>query len=61
MSTRATIHFTRAKGGPPAAIIYRHSDGYPDGLGKDLKAFVKEVRANVDDRRFDDPHYLAAK
>lgn len=58
MSTRATIHFTR--GGETDAIIYRHGDGYPDGLGEDLKTFLNEV-AKLPDNRFNDPAYLAAK
>lgn len=45
----------------PAAIIYRHGDGYPEGLGLDLQRFVKEVKETVDDKRFDDACYLAAK
>lgn len=61
MSTRATIHFCNPESQKPTAIIYRHGDGYPDGLGKDLKAFIAEVRANVPDNRFNDPAYLAAK
>lgn len=61
MSTRATIHFTYAKGQKPEAIIYRHSDGYPEGLGEDLHSFIEEVKKNVQDTRFTDPSYLAAK
>lgn len=61
MSTRATIHFHYPGEAKPVAIVYRHSDGYPDGLGKDLKKFVKEVRENVPDNRFNDAAYLAAK
>jgi hypothetical protein len=61
MSTRATIHFTYPGRKTPVAIVYRHSDGYPDGLGKHLETFVAEIRGNVPDNRFDDPSYLAAK
>ena len=60
MSTRACVHFCDADKST-AAIIYRHSDGYPDGLGEDLISFFKEVKDNVKDTRFDDPYYLAAK
>lgn len=60
MSTRATIHF-EYESGETAAIVYRHNDGYPDGLGKDLAAFVDVVKAQTKDRRFNDPSYLAAK
>lgn len=41
--------------------IYRHSDGYPDGLGADLMLFLKAVEEQTDDTRFDDDEYLAAK
>lgn len=61
MSTRATVHFVRAEGYKPDAIIYRHSDGYPSGLGRDLGKFLQEVKGNVRDNRFDDSSYLAAK
>ena len=60
MSTRACVHFCHDDKST-AAIIYRHSDGYPDGLGEDLKIFLKEVKDNVEDNRFGDPNYLAAK
>ncbi len=33
MSTRATVHFQ--SNSQTEAIVYRHSDGYPDGLGKE--------------------------
>jgi len=42
------------------AIIYRHSDGYPEGLGLDLVRFINEVR-QLQDTRLSDPAYLAAK
>ena len=58
MSTRAVVHFVNDW---EDVIIYRHSDGYPEGLGQDLKTFFADVRANVADNRFDDPSYLAAK
>ena len=59
MSTRATVHFQY--NGETAAIVYRHSDGYPEGLGEDLKKFFKDVQNQTSDTRFDDPSYLAAK
>ena len=63
MSTRATIHFRSY--GETEAIVYRHSDGYPAGLGKDLKLFFKDVKAQcegtMNGTRFNDPAYLAAK
>lgn len=61
MSTRATIHFYDVGQTKPEAIVYRHTDGYPEGLGEDLKLFVKELKDNVSDTRFNDPSYLAAK
>src|SRR5208282_3407867 len=59
MSTRATIHFTY--GDRTEAIVYRHGDGYPEGLGKDLQEFFSTVKAQTDDTRFGDSSYLAAK
>lgn len=61
MSTRATIWFHNKGAAKPEAIIYRHSDGYPEGLGADLKRFVAEVKSKLQDTRFSDPSYLAAK
>ena len=65
MSTRATIHFLYKGKKDPIAIIYRHSDGYPEGLGEDLKEFFKDVEEQTKDgingTRFNDPSYLAAK
>ena len=59
MSTRATVHFQQ--GGETQAIVYRRSDGYPEGLGKDLKTFFSAVKKQTSDTRFNDPAYLAAK
>jgi hypothetical protein len=61
MSTRACVHFCRNEESEADAIIYCHGDGYPDGLGKDLQIFLKEVKENVKDNRFHDAEYLAAK
>lgn len=58
MFTRCTTHFKGS--GADVAIIYRHGDGYPDGHGTDLLAFLKEC-AKLRDPRFEDPPYLAAK
>jgi len=58
MSTQATVHFQ--ENGKTEAIIYRHTDGYPEGLGEDLQTFLNEVN-KLKDKRFDDPSYLAAK
>lgn len=59
MSTRAQISFN--SGGKRQALIYRHCDGYPEGLGQDLVNFFKEVQKQTSDTRFTDPEYLAAK
>lgn len=59
MSTRSTTHFTH--GEATVAIIYRHSDGYPEAAGRDLLKFFDEVREQARGTRFSDPSYLAAK
>ena len=59
MSTRACVHFMI--NGSAEAKIYRHSDGYPEGLGQDLLNFFRELKDNVRDNRLNDPTYLAAK
>ena len=56
MSTRATIHFRRND--TTRAIVYRHCDGYPEGLGDDLRAFLEEP---TPDPHFDSPSVLAAR
>ena len=62
MSTCATVHFVAKGSSEPRAIIYRHCDGYPEGLGEDLKLFLADVQAQTPgDTRFNDPSYLAAK
>jgi hypothetical protein len=48
--------------GEVIAKIYRHCDGYPEGVLPDLKQFFKDVEEQcAGDTRFDDPEYLAAK
>lgn len=63
MSTRATVHFQY--NGKTEAIVYRHTDGYPEGLGEDLKQFFADVETQCSNgyggTRFNDPTYLAAK
>ena len=64
MSTRCTIHFKRAPSARAMAIIYRHSDGYPDGNNgvlSDLRRFFADVERQTKDTRFNNPSYLAAK
>lgn len=60
MSTRSTTHFVYDGDKKPTAIIYRHSDGYPEGAGVDLLRFIEETGA-LRDSRWGDPSYLAAK
>ena len=60
MSTRCNIHFNYSDG-TVAANIYRHCDGYPDGVLPDLARFFQDVQDQTDDTRFNDPPYLAAK
>jgi hypothetical protein len=60
MSTRCNIHFTQ--GEKVRANIYRHSDGYPEGVLPDLDRFFEAVEKQTNgDTRFNDPEYLAAK
>ena len=59
MSTRSTTHFN--DGDRTDAIIYRHTDGYPEAAGVDLRRFFEAVENDTDDTRFSDPSYLAAK
>lgn len=59
MSTRSTTHFVEH--GHTRAIVYRHSDGYPEGHGADLRQFFDAIEAQTADHRYDDPSYLAAK
>lgn len=61
MSTRCTTHFVHRLGDKPTAIVYRHSDGYPSEAGADIERFLHEVAETVQDTRFGDPSYLAAK
>jgi hypothetical protein len=64
MSTRSTTHFIETD--PitgkvyTAAIVYRHTDGYPKGAGVDLFKFITKCKA-LTDSRLSDPSYLAAK
>lgn len=60
MSTRSTTHFIDGNEKKPTAIIYRHSDGYPEGAGVDIHKFFDEC-SKIGDSRFSDPSYLAAK
>jgi poly-gamma-glutamate capsule biosynthesis protein CapA/YwtB (metallophosphatase superfamily) len=59
MSTRSTTHFVDGSS-KPIAIVYRHSDGYPEGAGRDINSFLSQC-AKLKDSRLDDASYLAAK
>lgn len=65
MSTRSTAHFKGYGADEPVAIIYRHTDGYPDGAGTDIVKFFEQVEqqceGTIHGTRFGDPSYLAAK
>ncbi len=66
MGTRSVIGFHGGKASEaPDALIYRHSDGYPDGehgVPACLARFFADVIAQTGgDTRFSDPSYLAAK
>ena len=43
MSTRATI-LIKSKRQNEKVRIYHHSDGYPEGVGHDLKEYLKGVK-----------------
>jgi hypothetical protein len=59
LTTRATIHFldNTVDG---EVIIYRHTDGYPESTGRDLRQFL-EICKTLPNPRFNDPSYLAAR
>ena len=62
MSTRAMVHFVYTDSPTKiVANIYRHSDGYPEGMVPDLRRFFADVKAQTKDTRFNNPEYLAAK
>ena len=43
MSTRATI-LVKSKKNNEEVRIYHHSDGYPDGIGSDIKSYLKTLK-----------------
>jgi hypothetical protein len=63
VSTRCTFHFeTKVKDQTVTdAIVYQHSDGYPEGVLPELEEFFATVEAEASDTRYTDPSYLAAK
>ena len=61
MSTRSTTHFIDSEfSQKPIAIVYRHTDGYPEGAGMDIMKFLRACK-KLPDSRLNDPAYLAAK
>ena len=42
MSTRATI-LIKSKKQNEEVRVYHHSDGYPDGVGSEIKAYLKNI------------------
>lgn len=62
MGTRCSIRFYDAPQTKPTATVYRHWDGDPETMARDLSDFFSEVEKQCDgDNRFDDASYLAAK
>lgn len=59
MATRCNIHFNH--GDRIDSNIYRHSDGYPEGVIPDLETFFTELKAEVPDSRMGQAEHLAAK
>lgn len=59
MSTRSVTSFCHKN--RVVANIYRHYDGFPSTAGVDIKNFLQQVAVEVNDTRFTDPSYLAAK
>lgn len=61
MSTRSVTKFFYGDTNEnPEAIIYRHMDGYVEGAGVDLVAFLDET-GELRDSRHSDPSYLAGR
>lgn len=58
MSTRAQIRFEEK--GNPVAVIYRHSDGYPEGILADLVEFCVWLTGPPEGRPIRDLEYAAA-
>ncbi len=58
MSTRAQIRFE--EGGDPVAVIYKHSDGYPEGVIADIVEFSAWLTEAPEPRPLRDLEYAAA-
>ncbi len=64
MSTRCVIKFTECFDNKKVVVatVYRHCDGYPGGMDRDLERFFQDViKASPHDTRFGDPCFLAAR
>jgi len=59
MATRAVVKFQWR--GETEAIIYKHCDGYPEGLGSLLLRFIEEVRRSVRSNFLDSAGGMAAR
>jgi len=59
MTTRAVVKFQWR--GETDAIIYKHCDGYPEGLGSLLLRFIEEVRHSQQRNFLDGPGGMAAR
>jgi hypothetical protein len=60
MSTRCQIGIYETQGqdiGKPSVLLYKHSDGYPDGVLPIIEPFLKDFKAK---RGLDDFEYCAA-
>lgn len=58
MSTRAVVKFSHGR--TNVAMVYRHGDGYVEGLGQSILEFLYSCK-NLSDSRLCDASYLAAK
>ena len=60
MSTRCQVGVYSSENQPiedPEVLIYRHNDGYPEGILSEIQEYVAEFMKN----RGADPEYLAAR
>jgi hypothetical protein len=61
MSTRCQIRFIKHDGNETSvAQIYKHSDGYPENIIKELYDFFDWYYSEPMSRSFDEPDYTAA-
>ena len=55
MSTRATIKVIEHR--MVKYRIYHHCDGYPEGVGKELKEFFNQAESNLNANKNSEPKY----